>query len=134
MSIAELIASERRLRIMRFAFVGVATALLYFTLAQVLVRLGSGLHGASLVAFTVALSFQFLMHRRFTFRSPNSYRQDLPRFLAIISIGYLASELIVYLAGVYALPNYVALMAVIVVTPITNWIGLSRWVFTWKAH
>jgi putative flippase GtrA len=116
-------------RLLRFGAVGIATAVLYLIFSMSIGLLTESLPFASAIAFTLAVTAQFHMHKHFTFSSAGARRGELGKFVLTILVGCILSWLIVWTGERLELPDIVSLLAVIVVTPIVNWFSFNLWVF-----
>src|SRR5205085_2826101 len=81
--------------LVRFAFVGVSGAAVYYALLWMLVEQG-GMPPllASSLAFAVVVVENYLLHRRWTFASRVAHRQALPRFVLMAGCGGAVNSLV----------------------------------------
>lgn len=81
----------------RFALVGVVNTLIDLVVYGVLVLLGWPFLLANLVSTSAGMSFGFVAHRRFSFRSTASVRQSAPRFVVTTGVGlWIVQPLVIW--------------------------------------
>lgn len=119
---------------LRYAIAGTLVAGLYaggfFVLSRV-VRLDSAL--SSNLALAVAIVAQYFLHAIFTFRRDWRDRAQLARFVFTIASGLLVSQFVIgHLAPRFGLPDFIGLIVVMVVLPLTNLVFFFVWVFAQK--
>ena len=82
----------------KYIAVGGASAVLEYALFNILY---SGFGLATLVANSIAIVitviFHFNMQKRWTFRDPQSWQRQLPRYLMMIAVAAILNNLLVYL-------------------------------------
>lgn len=129
MSLAAVPAA-RLARPLRFAAVGGATAVLYTLLFAGFDGLGAGAALANAGAYGLAILFQFVGHRRFTFRATGAWPRMAARFLLTNAAGFgLSTALAILLregAGAGALATGLVVSAVLAGL---NWVVMRLWVF-----
>jgi putative flippase GtrA len=83
---------------LRYIAVGGASAVIEYTVFNLLYS-GAGLATllANSIAIVIAVIFHFNMHKRWTFRDPQSLRRQLPRYLMMIGVAAALNNLLVYL-------------------------------------
>lgn len=133
---ARLRAAARRpsawWQLMRFALVGASGYVVNIAVfALALEGAGMPYPGASTLAFLVAVSNNFLWHRRWTFRAgATQARHQIARFLivsvAAFAAGLLLLAALVELLGVAEVPAQAA--AIIAVTPL-SFVANKLWTF-----
>lgn len=103
----------------RYVVVAGTTTLLYLGVLAGLLATGLPYMVAILLAQAAIISIAFPTYRRLIFRSNQSWRHDLPRFLGVWGSGFLAgvvaTPLLVELAGVPPLPAQVIAVVVVAV-------------------
>jgi putative flippase GtrA len=114
-----------------FCLVGALLAGLYFVFATV----ESSIFGiepatASGIAYLLMIPVAYFSHRMVTFRSSALHRIAFPRFVVTSCVGVALSWLIPRVASqVFALPHWLAFVAVIMVVPLLNFVTTRVWVF-----
>lgn len=108
-----------------------ATALHYLVLVGLVELLGVGPTGASSVGYVAGGTVNYILNKRFTFRSPASDRRAVPRFVAVALVGAAANAAVVWVltavGGVqYVLAQVVATGAVFV----WNFFANKHWTFS----
>lgn len=118
------------LQLLRFAASGAAAALVYCVVLVQLTAFGLAPWLSGLLAYVASMPVGFVLHKIFTFRSDQPYRQELPRFVATSLPGIVIASLIpALLASTSRVPMpWVGLMTSIV-TPVITYILMSLWVF-----
>jgi putative flippase GtrA len=115
----------------RFGVVGVLTAVIHYGLLFCGVewlRLDSTL--ASSVGFVAAVSFNYLMHYRWTFGEPAPHGRTLWRYLVMIACGFLLNGGLMYAGTGYSDWHYLVVQTLVFVVVITWNLGVSSlWVF-----
>ncbi len=118
------------MRMARFALIGSLVALSYLMFYLGLLSLDLPRASANGVAFAAAISLQYIGHAGFTFGKRLRDGTQIARFGALSGLGFATSALITGgLGPVFALPDWLAAAAVIVVLPVQNYIIMSAWVF-----
>jgi putative flippase GtrA len=119
-------------QIVRFVFVGIAVALLYFFLIYALIVV---FHFDYLYAvgcsYIIAVSMHFYLSRRITFRvSTGSVFSHGTRYIALMAFNYLANILIVYiLVEWFRFSVSFGAISGIVATTISGYYVSRNWVF-----
>lgn len=117
-------------RLFRFVVSGGAAALVYcFVLVQLT---GAGLAPwlSGLLAYVVSMPVGFVLHKVFTFRSEQPFRQELPRFVATSLPGiFLGSVIPALLTATGRVPMPWVGLATSIATPVITYILMSIWVF-----
>ena len=121
-------------RIVRFGLVGGSSAAVY---AVIMLGLADGLSvspvWASAVAYVVAIPLSYLGQRRFTFRSKDPVRGQLPGFAALQGINFLAAlgvtHLVTDMLGLGAWASVVAVIVVIVVIALLSYCAMAFGIF-----
>ena len=120
--------------IARFAGVGGVSSVLYAVVTVVSV---SALHlhhdVAALMGFAVAMPFNFILHRRFTFRSVGMVQSDLQRYAVMQGVNVLLSlgTMALSVDG-FGLPYAFGIFGAIVLIPFVTYFVMDRWVFQQK--
>ncbi len=121
---------------LRFALVGVITALIHYGLLYLSVSwLGLDSITASSIGFVVAVSFNYFMHYGWTFavgtnEKPPPHGATLLRYLVMVACGFVINGLVMYLSVQvlswhYLVAQVIASVAVIV----WNFLVANFWVF-----
>lgn len=115
----------------RFSAVGGLATALHFTIAlSLLWLLSASAQGANMIAFLCALTFSFLCHRRFTFRSRKTALSSGPRFLLTAGIAYLCSALALRALQEWTeLPAEAQLFLAAGIIPVVTYLSGRFWVF-----
>lgn len=79
--------NSNRRRLVSFASIGIANTLIDVTIFLSLRQLLVPILAANIVSTSVALSFSFLMNKRFTFGSSNAIKKSLPAFILVTLVG-----------------------------------------------
>ena len=114
-----------------FCVVGVVLALIYFLVAYV----GTSVIGlepevASVSAYLLMIPCGYFAHRIITFRSSAFHRVAFPRFVVTSCIGVALSWVIPYVASqLFAVPHWIAFLAVCVIVPTLSFVTTRAWVF-----
>ncbi|WP_371169427.1 GtrA family protein [Aliiroseovarius sp. 2305UL8-7] len=110
---------------------GVATLLHVITATLVHRLLGTADLGANFIGFCSSVMVSYLGHSRLTFAVTPDYEKCLPRLVFVSLLGLVASSLIVWFVGVIGGGSFfVAMVAVALLLPLTNFLALRFWVFT----
>lgn len=115
----------------RFATVGVGATLVHLGVAWAAAGLG-GLDPfiANGCGFVTAFAVSYLGHFYWTFAGPTEHRRHLPRFVIVSGIGYLLSNVIVWLVTTHSgYPFEVALLSILAIVPATTWTLSRIWAF-----
>jgi putative flippase GtrA len=115
----------------RFAVVGVATAGVYLGLLWLVTAAGLSTVLASAPAFLIAVGFNYLMHKSWTFANDEAHARTGPRFAAMIIGGLIINSLILYLGtDVWDLGFWLPQLTSIGAMVIYNYVILSQLVFS----
>jgi putative flippase GtrA len=123
-------------KFLRFTAVGAISGVLYALATAASIR-GWGIdsRSAAVVGWSVALPFNFLAHRRHTFRSRGIFTVDLFRYVImqmsniLLSVGAMAVAV-----DLLALHYVFGILAAIVVVPIVTYFVLDNFVFPRQAY
>lgn len=120
-----------RRKFVRFCITGVLTAAVYFAALVALIEVaGAAPWLAGLIAFLIAISFNYVLHKRWTFESDRRHREAMPRFLVTVTIGGLLNVGILHALSAHAGFHYLAAQAVAIGCVLAwNFLMLDRWAF-----
>lgn len=117
----------------RFAVVGGGVALLYVVLYLALQALGVSQPLANTVAFLLAVAVQYVGQTVYTFRGKLVVPNQMSRFIGMILVGLLVSNLITGRLGpALGWADWISAVVVTVVLPVQNYLFLKIWVFSEK--
>jgi putative flippase GtrA len=134
--IPPLLAAPSVRKVSLFAVVGALSGLIYLAGLLLATRLlAIRPEVASLLAYAIALPFNFLGHRHLAFASRNHWRGDAARYLASILLSLAASYGIVWLVSSHlGFPPVMGGIASILCIPIISYILMNNFVFKlWPA-
>lgn len=115
----------------RFVIVGIATTLVHFVVLSIFFRyLGYKIVPSTVVAFFFAVIFSYAMSYCFTFRSTQTHKSSVPKFLLSVGLGFVWNIALMQLLVETVELNYVVafLMTTIVVMS-NNFLLTKFWVF-----
>lgn len=125
-----LLYESRAARLLRFGFVGGLATITYATLTTLVVGAGMAPVPASVLAYGAGGIVSYVGHKTVTFRSSADHASELPKFVATFAAGLaLAIAAPGVLTEGMGLPSGVATLFACVVTPVMNYVVLSRLVF-----
>ena len=114
----------------RFALVGLSTGAIFTILFSSFIMIGLPTGVGNGIAYSLAIGFQFIAHRKFTFRTPNTTKSMVLRFTLTCSIVLLLSTALAILMrdklGFSAIATGIS---VSMATAGVNWLVMRRWVF-----
>ena len=117
---------------LRFAVVGLATAIIYFVLLGVLLRYTRlDYRWAVTIAYAVAVSFHFTANRRYTFEAHDTPagRQAL-RYLGLLAINYVVMlGVVTGLVDIFAVSAFLGGCVAVIVTAAVGFLLARFWVF-----
>ncbi len=117
-------------RIMRFAIIGVAIAVLYMLLYLAFLQIGMSLMAANALAFGIAVAAQYAGQARYTFERQLADPAQVLRFGVMTGCGFATSALVTgLLAPMLGMDNWIAALVVMLVLPVQNFIIMALWVF-----
>lgn len=120
------------LQLCRFGIIGVAAAIVHFSVVVSLVELYS-LNPliANFFAFLVSFQVSYAGHRYWTFRGTQAqHRVALPKLLLLQSGGFVANEGLFYFFMQYMhLPYTAALILVLAILPLITFTFTKLWIF-----
>ena len=116
----------------RFLFVGIVTALGYFSLLLLLVEyLGWPVPLASSIAYIIALVFNYLAHHHFTFTSSVDHKHSGWRYVIMCVTGFMINAVIMSIDSAAIPYGYLMLQAISIVVVVSWNLLLSRyWVYS----
>ncbi|HBH00112.1 MAG TPA: polysaccharide biosynthesis protein GtrA [Rhodobacteraceae bacterium] len=121
--------------IVRFAIVGMGTAIIYIALFTGLAGIDTPTALANIAAFSIAIAFQYLGHSIWTFQNRFMSASSVYRFAMTIILGLGVSTLIVSVVGPSLnLSHFSSALIVQVVLPVINYILFRFWVFVSTSH
>lgn len=130
-----MILSADQARILRFATVGGAVAVLYVGLYVAFLTAGLPQAWANGAAFALAVCVQYVGQTWWTFRRPLAVPDQARRFACTVGFGFLTSGLITGLAGpALGLSDTLSAAIVAVVLPVQNYVIFRLWVFADPGH
>lgn len=118
-------------RFARFAIVGALSSLFYIALVLFLIeklQIDSSLSAA--IGYLVSVPVNYLAHRKFSFRSEEKKKRELPRFVLVhlcnmaISVGGMFGAV-----NGLGLPSWVGAGSAAVLVPVSTFLALHLWVF-----
>ena len=118
-------------KLIRFAFVGGFTTVLYTVLAS-LFTLAFGWQAviASVLAYLLCMLVSYVGHRRFTFRSSRPVQEEAHRFVALSVLGGAVAILSPFVLTQYlGLHPIIAILFVSIAVPALSFLGMERLVF-----
>lgn len=125
------LAALVRFRLVRFAAVGIAAALLFFLLSLLFVTLGAPPFAGSVAAYAIAFVVAYLAQRGWTFGAAHAHRDALPRYLAAQLACAMMSGLVAQICiEVFAWPPLWMSLAATATAGATSYLLSSRWVFS----
>lgn len=115
----------------RFAVIGaIATGLQYLVLVLLVRSNLAGAVAASSIGFATSSLLNYLLNRRFTFRSAKRHAHALPRFLAVAGVGLCINGLLMWLLSYPIELHYlIAQMAATAGTLLWNYSMNRLWTF-----
>jgi putative flippase GtrA len=119
------------MQIARFVLVGLVTNAVYLAaLAVCQFALGTMLWMGAALAYVASAVFNYMAHRRFTFRSGAGHLDALPRYAAVQGVG-LAINSVMLAVLVTRLGWHFALVQVLSLIAVTAWSYAAQriWVF-----
>lgn len=118
-------------RLVRFSAVGALGTLAHFVTLVLLVETGAAGPVASTVAGSaVGAALNYLLNRRYTFRSERAHRDAGPRFaLVALATGILNAMLVHLGTGLLELHYLLAQICVTLITLLANYGLNARWTF-----
>jgi putative flippase GtrA len=118
-------------RILRFAAVGIATAVLYYGLLFIAVELLQWpAVAASAGVYLVVIAFNYTLHYSWTFALSSPHTAAIKRFLLMTGCGFFINISIMYLGVVTLQLNYLLAQAIAMgVIIVWNFVLSSLWVF-----
>ena len=121
----------QRWQVARFFSVGVAATLLHVLLFVAAIELlAISALNASVIAFSGAFIFSYLLNHRWTFAAEGRHHFHLPRFALVGGSGLILNMMIVYLlVDLFEYPYGVALLVVIFVVPLLSYFMNKHWTF-----
>jgi putative flippase GtrA len=114
-----------------FVSIGALAAGVHYVIALLAHALGWQPANANWLGFLTAFPVSYIGHRWWSFRGTlASHRQAFPRFLAVALLGFVANQLLLWLALTYTpLPFWLVLGVVMVLVAISTWLLSRFWAF-----
>jgi putative flippase GtrA len=122
---------RRDARFARFLVVGGSATALQYVLVVAFVEWADWTPPVgSTAAYLASAVYNYLLSRRFTFRSTRQHRSALPRFLVVLAVGLMLNALIVWAGCNVAGQHYLlAQLAATLTTLCWNYHASLRWAF-----
>ena len=119
-------------RLMRFGVTGGVTSLIYFGLIYLLIGTWSmNPTAASVFSFALAILYNYLSHKYWSFESSGSHQASLTRFALVTAGGMFINSGIIYVGTeTMNAPFPQAQAAAIAALLVWNYVMFSRWVFS----
>jgi putative flippase GtrA len=118
------------LRVLRFAFFGVLSGLLYASAVWVgVTKLGAMPLIMNVVGYLLVLPLNFLLNRNYTFGGSENIWRDAKRFMTVHILNISATSAVYVVADMVHAPLLVGVVGALVIVPITQYLALDRWVF-----
>jgi putative flippase GtrA len=117
-------------RLVRFALVGLAGAAVFYLVLWTLVEHAQvAVMPATSIAFLLVIAENYVLHRRWTFRSADSHSQTLPPFVILSAAGFGINAALMWFGTERYRMNYMLLQGfAIAVVVCCNLVG-TYWVF-----
>ncbi len=118
----------------RYAVVGIANTFFYAGLLFVFIKYVDVPNPVSVgLAFIIAMIFQYLANRIYTFRSSNTVGKELFRYLTVAVSNYFITLIVVYFSlSHFLMTELVASLLASFVTAINGYILSLLWVFNYE--
>ena len=122
---------KRYTDICRFIIIGGTATVVHFTVALI----GHHLFGltplwANFVAFSVAFNVTYFGNYFWAFEADTAHKRALPKSLMVSLIGFLLSQLIVWvLTNILSVPFHITLIAAVTLVPVVTFSLNKLWVF-----
>jgi len=129
--ISTLVKKLKSSQFVRFAIIGSITAAIYLVGYNALraTDLASPV-AAAVIAYLVAILFQYLGHAWFTFQKPIADFRQSVRFVVLNGLGLILSVLITAgLSEGFDTPDWIISAVVVMLLPVFNWFMMRLWVF-----
>lgn len=127
-TIAQLLGSQ----LVRFALIGGLATLVHYAVALLVVAV-TGVYGANLCGYLLAVTISYFGHQQVTFRVSRDdidHARQLPRFAAGSLGGLAFSYIVLTLADLYGgAPSWLSLLVTVVLVPIYTFVINKLWVF-----
>lgn len=115
-------------KLVRYAVVGVLTLAVYLAVGQGLHRVAMTAFWQGSLSFSAAVTFNYLLQRLWVFRDPRPTASSLPKYVVMISIGYVINGLC--LIALYpSVPLLMAQLAAALLVILANAALSFSWVF-----
>jgi putative flippase GtrA len=118
-------------QIMRFGIVGVAAAIVHFSMVVLLVQeFAYAPLLANVAGFLIAVQVSYFGHRHWTFSETSVlHREAYPKLIAVQVMNFSLNEMFYYVLLSLHLPYQLALLLVIAIMPIFTYLSSRWWVF-----
>jgi putative flippase GtrA len=119
-------------RLVRFGAVGVVSTATYAGTSWLLVWTGTTtIMVATVIAYLAAGTVSYLGHVHITFAVEPQHAELLSRFLVVSAVSFVLALGITWaITEILMAPHYVAILAVVVVIPMVNYLSHRFWVFS----
>lgn len=77
---------------MRYAFVGIATLIVYMAVGNTLIQFGISINWMAIISFTAAIAFSYILQKTWVFQDSRPAFKSLPKFLVMTLIGYVINS------------------------------------------
>jgi putative flippase GtrA len=122
--------SDRILEFLRFSVVGIVVAATFFTVFVTLASTGMSMIAVNTLSLGIAVTLQYFLHAKWTFKSPAKAASQAPKFLFAVFISFLLSLFITfYISPLLGWGGVLNALAITMVLPVSNFILFKIWVF-----
>ncbi|MCP2669694.1 GtrA family protein [Maricaulaceae bacterium EIL42A08] len=118
------------LQLVRFAFVGAATAAIFVVGVSSSEQAGLTSPGVTVASYLLAVAFQYVAHAKFTFRRRAASAAQLGRFVTVNAAGLVFSLLMLdVIAPNLGWSRGLVSLIVVLTLPVANFISFKLWAF-----
>lgn len=118
-------------KLLRFALVGVMTAVIFATMIYVFEQRGLPNIPSTALSYGFAITFQYFGHSIFTFRSPVKAHRQMSRFLTVNLIGLIVSVACIdHIAPLLGVPRTATALVLVFPHAIFNYLAFRLWAFS----
>ena len=118
-------------KLLRFALVGGMTAVIFATMIYVFEQAGFFNVPSTVLAYSFAITFQYLGHSIFTFRSPVKDHRQMLRFLIVNFIGLIVSVACIdHISPLFGVPRTVTALVLVFFLAVSNYLAFRLWAFS----
>ncbi len=114
----------------KYGVIGVINTLFGYTIIFLLVYINFGAELSNFIGYFLGIFLSYYLNKKYNFKSKNSYKKEMPKFLTSMFIAYLLNLIVLVFCYRYIGINvYISQLIAGVVYTLTGYVISKVWVF-----